>query len=200
MIEVTDEMAELAERMFALRGIRVDRQSAADVYRAMRALEPVSPELRNRQAPPLAKSGDPGMRAEDQARGFNSTEWGANAQAVYNPTQGGGGAGVFRPEEAERSAREFEARQVRQLHQVVAQMFCRIDALETKLVPDLQTLVDANGGTWTQRKQMSRRIDALTALVLELARRELRGYPDTQGYPPGDATLRRLIAELEPMP
>lgn len=41
--------------------------------------------------------------------------------------------------------------------------------------------------------EMDRRIDALTALVLELARR-------SPGYPPGDATLQRLIAELELMP
>lgn len=42
-------------------------------------------------------------------------------------------------------------------------------------------------------KRLSRRIDALTALVLELGRRSF-------GYPPGDATLQRLIAELEPTP
>lgn len=192
MIEVTDEMVAEGVAAWLDVGGGSTRERMTAAYRAMRPLEPVAPELRNRQAPPPARAGDVGMRPEDRARGFNSPTWGANAQAVYNPTQGGGGDGVFRPEEGNRSAREFEARQVRQLHQVVAQMFCRVDALETKPVPDPQAMVDANGGTFTQRK-IQRRIDALTALVLELVTR-------SQGYPPGDATLQRLIAELEPTP
>lgn len=72
MIEVTDEMRRVGgETLRKCREMEVFHEQAADAaYRAMRALEPVPPELRNRQAPASLKTGDPGMRPEDQARGM----------------------------------------------------------------------------------------------------------------------------------
>jgi len=75
----------------------------------------------------------------------------------------------------------------------MAEMDRRLTALETKLVPDLQAMVDANGGTFTQRK-LQRRLDALTALVLLM----VGGYQPRNGREHEE--LKRLLAELEPTP
>lgn len=84
MIEVTDEMAQAGMSEWESLGMGSTlRESLVLAYRAMRALEPVPPEPRNRQAPPPAKAGDPGMRPEDQARGFNPTEWGASQPGPF---------------------------------------------------------------------------------------------------------------------
>lgn len=81
MIEVTDEELSLAgvREWERCKGVGL-AESLLRCHRAMRALEPAPPELRNRQAPPPLKAGDSGMRPEDQARG-----------TPRDHTQGGGG-------------------------------------------------------------------------------------------------------------
>lgn len=207
MIEITDEMIADGVAAWLDVGGGSTREHLTAAYRAMRAHEPkpvdrvarrpfgfneeeeITPKLRNRQAPPPAKSGDPGMRAEDQARGFNSTEWGANAQAVYNPTQGGGGDGGFRPGEyvvmppLDRLA--------------VAEIDRRLTALERGKVDEqakTEPYADWNATSPIDRaeKRLNRRIDALTALVLLM----VGGYQPHNGHEHEE--LKRLLAELEP--
>lgn len=196
MIEVTDEMLAAGRAGWVGVGKATGDECMAAAYRAMRALELVPPELRNRQAPPPLKAGDPGMRAEDQARGMNPPIWGAggiqHGTIIDAPGTSGdysqGGAGgwkepvgfqwnwenLTRQQKTAASSRERPSPFISPLEGAAGRMFN-----------------DPTMGEMDRQLNCAhRRLDALQSLVLVLASR-------SEGYPPGDATLQRLIAELE---
>lgn len=172
MIEATDEMLEMAEQMLALRGFRVDRQTFGDVYRTLRTMELMRPQA---EAPEQANT-QQGQQATNAARDYSQGGAGGWKEPASESLKFGRQT-AYRPEFTGEAQFAPDPR---------GRLFSDTVAARKAVDPEFCEALEADD----EIARLFRRLDALQALVLVLAGR-------SEGYPPGDATLQRLIAELE---